>query len=130
MHYGDETSTSISTYYFEAKSRDEDNYKAIVIIFAVSIMLPIATSIAFSYIVFGHSDWIADYTTTYVKGNYKQESPKKIEATAGTVSNSKEKTTEETIELSSFKVSNCASGSDSLLKDQKIDTANEETPNI
>ena len=70
MYFGDDTSTSISTYYFEAKSRDENNYKAIVIIFAVSIMLPLATFIAFVYVTFCYSNWIADYTTIYVKRNY------------------------------------------------------------
>ena len=117
MHYGDDTSTSISTYYFEAKSRDEDNYKAIIKIFAVSIMLPFATFIAFVYIAFCYSNWIADYTTTYVKGNYEQDdTPKEKEPTD---SSSKEK------ELSSLKRKKCASVSDSLQKDV---TAVQETP--
>ena len=121
MHYGDDTSTSISTYYFEAKGRDENNYKAIVIIFAVSIMLPLAAFVAFGYVAFDYSDWIIDYTVSYVRGNYKQEIEK--EATG---SSSKENKIENTIELSSLKDNNYAFGNDSLHIDQNIVT--EETP--
>ena len=82
-------------------------------------MLPLATFIAFVYVAFCYSNWIADYTKIYVKGNYEEEdTPKKKEPTG---SSSKER------ELSSYKGRNCALGSDSLDIDQKNVTEVEET---
>ena len=59
---------SISTYYFETKERDEDNYKSIVRIFVASIFLPVVTFIAFSYLAFVYSPWIKPYAIKYMKG--------------------------------------------------------------
>lgn len=63
---------SISTYYFEIKGRDEDNYKAIILIFAVSIMFPLTAFFVFTYLVFDHSEWIANHITIYLKGETKE----------------------------------------------------------
>ena len=83
MQYEKDRKDSINTYYFEAKGRDDDNYKAIVRVYVVNIMLPLAVFIPFMYIAFYHS-WIADYVTIYLKENVipnkslkeKEKSPK------------------------------------------------------
>ena len=59
---------SISTYYFETKERDKDNYKSIVRIFVASIFFPVVTFIAFSYLAFFYSPWIKTYAIKYMKG--------------------------------------------------------------
>lgn len=68
MQLEGDTIQSISTYYFETKERDEDNYKSIVRIFAASIYFPCATYVVFSYLAFSYSLWIATYAIKYIKG--------------------------------------------------------------
>ena len=72
----------ISTYFFETKERDEDNYKSIVKIFAVSICLPIATCIVFSYLAFHYSEWIAKQATRYIESDTVTEECTGSRATA------------------------------------------------
>ena len=123
MRYGENAMKYISTYYFETKGRDENNYRAIVIIFAVSIMFPLATFTAFAYLAFFHSQWIAEQTTIYIKGNYKpvkSSEEKKIE----TISYSKEKTNENATELSLLEEGKHVSKDNSL---EREDTSDSET---
>ena len=115
MQYEKDAKDSINTYYFEAKGRDDDNYKAIVRVYAVSIMLPLAVFIPFMYIAF-YNSWIAGYVTIYLKGNFipekslkeEDKSPKQNEAIG---SNSEGKTSGNTKKPSSL---DYASGTDTL----------------
>ena len=110
MQYGEDAKDSISTYYFEAKGKDDDNYKAILTVLAINIMLPVTAFSAFMYIAFFGSDWIADYAAMYMKGNFisekslKGKSAKEKEKSAKEKEakhlNSKGKTSEHTKELS------------------------------
>ena len=125
MRYGEDAMKYISTYYFETKGRDENNYRAIVNIFAVSIMFPLATFTAFTYLAFFHSQWITEQTTIYIKGNYKpveSSEEKKIE----TISYSKEKTDKNATELSLLETGKHVSRDNSS---QREDTNDSETTN-
>ena len=124
MLYGDDKMRSISTYYFEAKGRDEKHYKAIVIIFAVSIMFPIATFTAFAYLAFFHSEWIANHTTRYVKGNYSPSQPSEGKVGSSSISKEINKTTD--LELSLAEEGNHAFGDDELhVKNRKDNTGDD-----
>ena len=71
MQFTSQTAPYISTYYFETKARDEDNYKSVVRIFAASIYFPCATFVVVSYLAFIYSNRISVLGTEYIKGDYK-----------------------------------------------------------
>ena len=70
MLFESKSTQFISTYYFETKARDKDNYKCIVRIFAVGIIFPCATFIVFGYLVFFYSKWIAKFATKYITNGF------------------------------------------------------------
>ena len=78
MQFQGETLEFISTYFFEAKARDEDNYNAIVYILAVSTILPCATSFVYSYLVYFYSEWIATHAVKYIAAGKKKFHKKRL----------------------------------------------------
>ena len=67
MHFQSQTLQFISTYFFETKAPDEDNYKAIVSILSASAILPFAAFFVFSYLIYFYSDWIVRLVENYIK---------------------------------------------------------------
>ena len=72
MQFESQTAQYISTYYFETKARDEENYKSVVRIFAASIYFPCATFTVVSYLTFIYSSRISDHGIQYIKGECKK----------------------------------------------------------
>ena len=72
MQFESQTTSYISTYYFETKVRDEENYKSVVRIFVASIYFPCATFVVVSYLVFIYSDRISVHDIEYIKGSRKK----------------------------------------------------------
>ena len=71
MQFESQTLHFISPYYFEIRDKDEDKYKSIVTIFAVSILLPNATFLVFVYLAFIYSDRISNYAKKVLRESRK-----------------------------------------------------------
>ena len=70
MQFESTTTQFISTYYFETKAKDKDNYISIAKIFAAGIIFPCATFVVFGYLLFFYSEWIANFATKYITNGF------------------------------------------------------------
>ena len=66
MRFQSQTVQFISTYFFETKAPDEDNYKAIVSILSASAILPSAAFFVFSYLLYFYTEWVVRLVEKYI----------------------------------------------------------------
>ena len=78
MQFQSQTIQFISTYFFETKAPAEHNYKAIVSILSGSSVLPCATFLVFSYLVYFYSEWIVRLVKKYIADGEEKVRKKRL----------------------------------------------------